>query len=571
MNNSIRHFHRMGLIICVCISLVQTGCVTVPLSKKPTPTVVAQKKLPMRVAILPFVNRTPNPEAGETVRKMFYNFFGSLNYLDQEPSLVDAKLRQHKAYDSIKAGHHPSLLKIGQLLSVDAVVLGEVTSLGKLYALVYADNQAGLKARMVSCASGDVIWEMEHTIHQREGDVPLSLTGLAATIIKTAVSHQQATHVQAATELCMQMVATIPNPPAITEPPPKIKVLVHNGGGKLLRPNDKLKIVMVGDRGLTASWSLPPLKSRELLEEIEPGVYVGAYRVKKTDMLPHGRIVGHLSSKTGVDSQWIDTLGQVKMGSPTVLPAVVSKNTVLTSARSPYLVRKALVILPKAKLTVEPGVVIWIEEIGIIVKGELQVLGNKDAPVALGGLGSRPWKGIFFDHSHGKNVLQHCSISGAQYGLRAIGSELTMDHSRFWDNEWGIVIEKGGAEVSRCLFRTSSKSGIAAKKARLVMIESIVTENKAGGVLLENTDAIITSNNIANNGNWQLKVLDTKGKVRAENNWWGRKQPSDIEIIGAAQIGTALDRPIDFSAEPQPPKSSSLPTYDGQPKEENRL
>ena len=304
--------------------------------------------------------------------------------------------------------------------------------------------------------------------------------------------------------------------------------------------------------------------------QIEPGVYVGAYRVKKTDMLPHGRIVGHLTSKTGVDSQWIDTLGQVKMGSPTILPAVVSKDTVLTSARSPYLVRKALVILPKAKLTVAPGSVIWFEELGIIVKGELQVLGNKDAPVALGGLGSTPWKGIFFDHSRGKNILQHCSVSGAQYGLRAIDSELMMDHSRFWDNEWGIVVEKGRAEVNRCLFRTSSKSGIAAKKARLVMTESIVTENKAGGVLLENTQATITSNNIANNGNWQLKVLDNKGNVRADNNWWGRKQPSDIEIIGSVQIGTPLEGPIDFSVEPRPQKSSSLPTPGGQSKA-NRL
>ena len=558
MKKPISHFHRHCLVFCVFLCLVQTGCVTVPILKKPTPTVVAEKQLPMRVAILPFVNRTPNPEAGDIVRKMFYNFFGSLNYLDQEPSLVDAKLRQHEAYDQIKTGRNPSLLKLGQLLGVDAVVLGEVSSLGKLYALVYADNQAGLKARMVNCATGDVVWEMEHVVHQREGDVPLSLTGLAATIIKTAMSHQQATHVQAAAELCMQMVATIPNPPAVTEPPPKIKVLVHNGGGKLLRPDDQLKIVMVGDRGLNASWSLPPLKSRQPLDEIEPGVYAGAYRIKRTDMLPHGRIVGHLTSKTGVDSQWIDTLGQVKIGSPTVLPAVVSKDTVLTAARSPYLVKKALVIMPEARLTVEPGSVIWFEELGIIVKGELRVLGNENAPVALGGLGSTPWKGIFFDRSSGKNVLQHCSVSGAKYGLRSISSHLTMAHSQFWDNEWGIVVENGRAEIHRCLFRTSSQSGIAARKAELELTESIVTENKTGGVLLENTRANISLNNIANNGNWQLKVLDVKGKVRADNNWWGRKQPSDIEIVGSVDIGPVMDRPLDFSADPLAPATSSL-------------
>jgi len=547
------HFRHFCLAICACLCLVPAGCVTVPILNKPTPTVVAEKQLPRRVAVLPFVNRTPNPEAGDIVRKMFYNFFGSLNYLDQEPSLVDAKLRQRRLYEQIRTGHRPSLLKLGQLLGADAVVFGEVVSLGKLYALVYADNQAGLKARMVNCASGEVVWEMEHTVHQREGDVPLSLTGLAATLVKTAMSHQKATHLQAAAELCMQMVATIPNPAAVTEPPPKIRVMVHNGAGKLLRPNDQLKLVMVGDRGLKASWSLPPMKTRVPLEEIEPGVYAGAYRIKTSDMLPHGRIVGHLTSKTGGDSQWIDTLGQIKIGAPTELPAVVAKRMVLTAARSPYLVRKALVVLPKATLTVEPGTVIWFEELGLIVKGELRVLGSRQAPVSLGGLGTSPWKGIFFDHSVGKNVLQHCCISGAQYGLRAIASDLTMAHSQFRENGWGIVVEGGRAEVRRCLFRTATKSGIAAKNAELALTESTVTENEAGGVLLENTRATITSNNIANNGNWQLKVLDARGKVSADDNWWGRKKPGDTEIVGNAHPGRALDKPLDFSTRPISP------------------
>jgi hypothetical protein len=553
MKGSNGHFRNFCLAICISLGLAPAGCVTVPAVKKPAPTVIAERQLPRRVAVLPFVNRTPNPEAAEILRKMFYNFFGSLNYLDQEPSLVDEKLRQHQLYEQISTGNQPSLLKLGQLLGVDAVVLGEVTSLGKIYALVYADNQAGLKTRLVKCASGEVVWEMEHTVHQREGDVPLSLTGLAATLIKTAISHQQATHVQAAAELCMQMVTTIPNPPAVTEPPPKIRVMVHNGAGKLLRPNDQLKLVMVGDRGLKASWSLPPLKTRAPLEEIEPGVYAGAYRIEASDMLPHGRIVGHLTSKTGIDSQWIDTLGQVKIGAPTELPAVVAKNTVLTAARSPYLVRKALVVLPNATLTIAPGAVIWFEKLGLIVKGELHVLGDQQAPVALGGLGATPWKGIFFDHSAGKNVLQHCSISGAQYGLRAIASDLSMTHSRFWDNGWGMVIESGRADVRRCLFRTSAKSGIAAKKAELTLTESIVTENRAGGVLLEDSQATISANNIANNGNWQLKVLDLKGKISTTGNWWGRKKPGDIEIVGKVRLGRALDKPLDFSVRPSSP------------------
>jgi hypothetical protein len=42
-------------------------------------------QLPHKVAILPFANHTSNPVAATVVRKMFYNFFSSLNYLDLEP------------------------------------------------------------------------------------------------------------------------------------------------------------------------------------------------------------------------------------------------------------------------------------------------------------------------------------------------------------------------------------------------------------------------------------------------------------------------------------------------------
>ena len=55
----------------------------------PEPTVLEEERLPHKVAIVPFVNQTSNPEAGSIVRKMFYNFFGSLNYLDLEPFVID--------------------------------------------------------------------------------------------------------------------------------------------------------------------------------------------------------------------------------------------------------------------------------------------------------------------------------------------------------------------------------------------------------------------------------------------------------------------------------------------------
>ena len=118
--------------------------------------------------------------------------------------------------------------------------------------------------------------------------MPLSITGLAAALVKTAISHQKATVMQAASKLCMQMADTVPNRPVLTETPPRIEVLVHNGAGALMLPGSHLKIVMVADENLEATWSVPPLIENLPMQEEEPGVYFASYRIKSQDRLPYG-------------------------------------------------------------------------------------------------------------------------------------------------------------------------------------------------------------------------------------------------------------------------------------------
>jgi len=513
----------------------------------PEPSVLEEKQLPSRVAILPFVNKTSTPEAGVIVRRMFYNFFGSLNYRDLEPFVIDDNLRLNDLYTEVTAGKTVSPQKLGQLLGVDAVIYGDVISLGKIFALVYSDNQAGLKARMVSCATGQTIWELEHTIHIEEGEVPISPIGLATAVFKTALSHTQASHMKAASELCMAMVATIPNPPGVSNPPPKIQALVHNGASSLLVPGDYLKVAMIGDKKQIASWSLPPLIENLPLAEKEPGVYIGAYRIKQKDRLPHGRLVGYLNGKTGRGSQWMDTLGPIKIGKPTVLPPVIAKDYVLSIDKSPYLVKDALVVKPGARLTMKPGTVVWFRSLGLIVRGELQILGTEDDPVRLSSLGRTSWKGIFLEGSRSKNKISYCAISDAEFGFRASKSDVSIQNSQFQDNVWGIVMEESSAEISGSLIRTSQKSGIAARQARIIVKNSVITENSSGGFLLENSRAQLEQNNILNNGGWEIKVLDNKGQVKAVQNWWGNEDPIKNEIIGPVDVKPVLTAPIEFS------------------------
>jgi hypothetical protein len=537
----------LTILIAICLAFGATSCaIKDMLLGPPEPTVLEEQQLPYKVAILPFVNKTTNPEASSIVRKMFYNFFGSLNYLDLEPFVIDDNLKRNNLYQPIAAGEAVSATQLGQLLGVDAVIFGEVLSLGKTYALVYADNAAALKAKMVRCNSEQVIWELEHSIRQQEGEVPLSLTGLAAAIVKTAISYQQASHLQAAAELCMKMIATIPNPEAVSEPPPKIQALVHNGTGKLLRPGDLIKVALIGEKNQFASWSIPPLIENLPLKEKEPGVYIGAYRIRPKDRLPHGRIVGYLRSNKGTGSQWVDTLGPVKIGAPTLLPAVISEDTILNAKKSPYLVKNALVVLPGAKLTVMPGTVIWFLKLGLVVKGELEINGTEAEPVRFASLGASNWKGVFLDQSHSANKIQYAQISNAEFGLRAADSTVSLQSCIFQNNVWGIVLEEGSAEISNSLIRTSGKTGVAARKAQLSVKDSVITENGSGGFILEDSKVLIEQNNILNNGNWAVKVIDKAGKVRAAHNWWGDENPELAEIIGKLAIQPVLNKPIEF-------------------------
>lgn len=542
MRNSV-----ISVLAVVFLTLGVTSCaIKNMLLPGPEPAVKEEEQLPHKVAVIPFVNKTSNPEAASIIRKMFYNFFSSLNYLDLEPFVIDDNLERNGLYQSIASGEPISAARLGQLLGVDAVIFGEVTGLGKTYALLYADNAASLKARMVRCDSEKVVWELEHSVRLQEGELPLSLTGLAAAIVKTAISHQQASHLQAAAELCMQMVGTIPNPPAVTEPPPKIQALVHNAAEKLLRPGDLLKVALIGEKGMTASWSIPPLVENLPLKEKEPGVYLGAYRIRAKDRLPEGRVIGYLRSNTGSGSQWVDTLGPIKIGEPTVLPSVIDKNTVLDPAKSPYLVEGALVVLPNARLTIEPGTVIWFRKLGLIVKGELQINGTEAEPVSFGSLESTNWKGIFFDKSRTINNIQYCQISNAEYGLRASAATINLKNCLFQNNVWGLVLEDGVVEIHRSLIRTSGKTGIAARKSQLLVKDSVITENSDGGFILENSKAKIEQNNILNNGNWAIKVLDSAGQVKAANNWWGVEDPENSQVIGRLSIQPVLEKPIDY-------------------------
>ena len=533
-------------VLILILALSAAACDGSRLSQPKAPTAPEESQLPHRVAILPFVNKTSNPQAGSIVQKMFYNFFSSLNYLDVEPSRVDSILKQKGLHKRIISGERISPQRLGRILGVDAVIYGEVFSFGQFYAVVYSETRAGLRAQMVMCESGDTVWQHKHVEKLRKGDAPSSLTGLAKTLVTSVINFEKASTMKAASALCSEMVSTMPNPSAIAEPPPHIKVLVHNGAGKLLRPGERLKVVMIGDPGQGASWEISPLVKNLAMEEKEPGVYVGAYRVTAQDRLSYGRLVGHLRSSREMESHWVDVLGPVRLGEPTPLPSQISIDTILSPEGGPYLVEQVLLVQPGVKFILEPGTVVWFRQFGMVVRGEILAQGTPENPVRFSGLGSSNWKGIFLEGSRGNNVLSHCVVSDAEYGLRTFDSKVTVNGCLFQSNVWAIVVDGGAAQVEHSHVRTSDEAGLSARKARIVVRDCMISENKSGGVLLRGSQAQIEHNNIVNNGRWELKMLGTEGQVQAKHNWWGNQDRKDIRVIGSVEVKPVLKKPIDF-------------------------
>ncbi len=116
MTRSSRYLEVGKFLRCVTLvavgALALAGCAPDKSSKpvtKLSPDALAgtsslRVEYPRTVAIRPFVNSTASPEAGETVRRLFYNFFSSLNYVDLEIKVVDRALKNGDLTEKVQSG-----------------------------------------------------------------------------------------------------------------------------------------------------------------------------------------------------------------------------------------------------------------------------------------------------------------------------------------------------------------------------------------------------------------------------------------------------------------------------------
>jgi parallel beta-helix repeat protein len=267
--------------------------------------------MPRTVAILPFVDRSRSQEGFEIVRKGFYNHFSGLPFTDVELYQVDRLLRKAGLTDPEVIADTPPQ-QLGEILNVDAVVVGDVSNFDKFYAVLYSQVAVGAKIEMFDTESGHFLWRGEHVTRKHEGGISTSPVGIVATVVSTAMNMRDIQLLRACDDLFRGMVTTIPVPTmAEATLPPVIALLTQDTKGLPKKAGDEIKVVIQGDPKMQASFDIGTFKQGIDMVEVEPGGYLGTYTVVPGDNIREALVTGYLSDDSGNMTTWIDPVGSV--------------------------------------------------------------------------------------------------------------------------------------------------------------------------------------------------------------------------------------------------------------------
>ena len=498
--------------------------------------------LPSRVAVLPFRNETDQPGAGVQVRRIFYNYFSSLNYRDSELIIVDNIFKENDWLKLIANGERLPWKQICKALNVDGFITGSVREFGKMYAVLYAQTEVTMAVQFRSCINGSYIWQEESRETKRDGDIAFSPTGLAAALVTTFFKHQDISALEVAAKLSMKLTLDMPNPDSLLAVPPEITLFLHNARRRLLLPNQILRVVLLGEPGQSAYWSIPKISDRMAMVEKQPGTYVGQYKILPDDRAVNAQLVAYLVSEENAETRWVDILESVTLGAPTRLPDIISEDTVLSPRNSPYLIDGIVLVKQGAELKVLPGTAIWSTGAGLVVDGQLTAIGQSNNRISFDSLSASRWKGITLHESSASSQLENIDISNAEIALNVFQANAKITGLILENNQWGIVAQNSELEIENSLIRHSEQVGLSGRNSQIHLKSNYITYNKSGGAQFEGSLVEASNNAIFANGDWNIRNIDNADYLQLGNNWWGTAKPEETKVIGKVNMQPLLEK-----------------------------
>lgn len=278
---------------------------------------------PQTIAVLPFVNSAKSQQGSEEVRKGFYNHFSSLPYKSMKLYSVDNILRKAGLTDAEIINKTPPK-DLGRILGVDAVIYGDISDFDKLFAVVYSSVSVGAEIKMYDAKTGNFLWSGKHVARIQEGGISTTPIGIIATVIATAMNVRDIQLLRACDDLFRDMVKTIPVPTmAEALRPPVISLLTQDTKNMPKKAGDEIKVVIQGTPKMQAYFDIGEFKKNIDMQEIEPGGYLGVYKVIPGDNVTKVMITGYLRDDAGNTAQWVDAVGTVTLD--TIPPDKINK------------------------------------------------------------------------------------------------------------------------------------------------------------------------------------------------------------------------------------------------------
>jgi hypothetical protein len=116
-----------------------------------------------KVAVLPFVNLTQNPTAGERVRDVYTTMLqaGGTIYVLPPGEVARGLDRAGVAKPAMPTAEE--CVNLGKILQVDAVITGVVREYGEVRSGTAASNVVSMSVQMMESQSGKVVWSASST------------------------------------------------------------------------------------------------------------------------------------------------------------------------------------------------------------------------------------------------------------------------------------------------------------------------------------------------------------------------------------------------------------------------
>ena len=277
--------------------------------------------------------------------------------------------------------------------------------------------------------------------------------------------------------------------------------------------------------------------------------------------------------RAGNESEFSEVVSGMPVApGPTPVGGPIETDTTWYAGASPYVIDRDVIVRDKALLTIEPGTEVRSRGGAIVIEGRLQAQGDAEHVILFDAAeGVELWTGIRFANVKEKeNLVKYVRIRKAATGIACEASSPRVESCELLENATALAVrgafsapvvtantihkntaaavlisEGAKPTLSENRIQDNAAEGIAVLSGAPAILHNAVTKNRGGGISVSGAQALVTENNLTDNGPYDLAGEMTGESVAARNNWWGTAKGLEVfaRIRGRVDVRSILDAP----------------------------